>query len=281
MKKYLVSALLFGLLAAEAAFAASPAEFGAAINIAGRQRMLTQKMAKESLFIHLEVEAEKNQEAMKKTIELFDSSLAALIAGDSGKSLPKPPDDKISAQLKKVQEQWAEYRKTVETKDLKKISKNSTVILREMNKAVKLYEKASTKAGIKGSGKVINIAGRQRMLTQKMAKESLLIAADIDKKKNLSALKSTHKLFDTSLAALLNGNKKMRIEAPGSEEIKTQLQLVEKLWKDYGKTIQGVIDSKKASDADIKKIFDLNPEILAEMNKAVGMYEANANSQSH
>ena len=49
---------------------------------------------------------------------------------------------------------------------------------------------------VKGAGKVINLAGRQRMLTQKMSKEMLFILAGQDQK---AALTKTKELFDTTL----------------------------------------------------------------------------------
>ncbi|MCK4442577.1 MAG: type IV pili methyl-accepting chemotaxis transducer N-terminal domain-containing protein, partial [Sulfurovaceae bacterium] len=49
------------------------------------------------------------------------------------------------------------------------------------------------------SGTVINLAGKQRMLTQKMTKEALFIAKGIDVKENIENLKKTVSLFDKTL----------------------------------------------------------------------------------
>ncbi len=53
---------------------------GTVINLAGKQRMLTQKMSKEALFIAKGIDVEKNKESLKKTAELFDKTLKGLIA---------------------------------------------------------------------------------------------------------------------------------------------------------------------------------------------------------
>ena len=58
--------------------ATTQVEFGAAINVAGRQRMLTQKMAKEALMVHLKIDEAKNKENLNKTMGLFRDSLAHL-----------------------------------------------------------------------------------------------------------------------------------------------------------------------------------------------------------
>ena len=47
--------------------------------------------------------------------------------------------------------------------------------------------------------RVINLAGKQRMLTQKMTKEFLLFALEVDQAKNLRSLRATRNLFDRTL----------------------------------------------------------------------------------
>ena len=62
----------------------------------------------------------------------------------------------------------------------------------------------------KSDGLVINIAGRQRMLTQKFTKEFLLamdIAHQKKSKPDISASRKTQKLFDITLEALTRGGK--------------------------------------------------------------------------
>ena len=54
--------------------------------------------------------------------------------------------------------------------------------------------------------RVINLAGKQRMLTQKMSKEVGLVALEVDTAANLGNLKATHDLFDKTLKGLRNGD---------------------------------------------------------------------------
>lgn len=266
--------VLLGSFAPAAAHAVTEAEYAAAINVAGRQRMLTQKMAKEALFVHLGVDAEGNASALQATMTLFEDSLNHLLRGDADLSIPKPPSDKVKASLNKVQSKWATYKSALNSGSVSQISKLSTPILKEMNKAVKAYEIASVKAGIRGKGKTINVAGRQRMLSQKMAKELLLIAANEDKTGNTKALESTKTLFQVSLDALKKGSKKMRINATSSSKIQAQLKVVSELWADYKPLLE---DAKTTSGPlapeVLSKLQTSSLSILSEMNKAVGMYE--------
>ena len=58
---------------------------------------------------------------------------------------------------------------------------------------------------------VINLSGRQRMLTQKMSKEMLLVASGVEAEKNRGALKKSAALFDTTLKGLIKGSKELGI----------------------------------------------------------------------
>ncbi len=112
-----------------------------ALNMAGRQRMLTQRLAKETLFVGEKVGL---RSAMQKTIDLFESSHQMLLSGDSSKGISAVKDRQVLQQLNKVDRLWKAYKsnniKYVESnKDkniLLAIHKQSPIILKEMNKAV-------------------------------------------------------------------------------------------------------------------------------------------------
>ena len=243
---------------------------GTVINLAGKQRMLTQKMSKEALFIAKGIDVEKNKESLKKTEELFNKTLNGLINGDKDLNLPKTEDKDILAQLQKVQELWTPFKanidKVVEGKSdkstLEAIAKENIPLLKEMNKAVGMYAKASGSKLDPEMAKTINRAGKQRMLTQKMTKELLLVANGIDADANKDNAKKTAELFESTLKDLTDKCK--------NDKIKTQLGVVAKIWGDY----KAIIEKADTSDNALKKAEELNIPLLKEMNKAVKMYEA-------
>ena len=127
---------------------AANAQFDAkVINLAGRQRMLTQKMTKEMLFI---LAGQDQAEALGKTKNLFQTTLAGLILGNEEMGLPPAPNAQILDQLTLVEELWAKFSvsldKALATKDQKLLSAltvDSVTILKEMNAAVKMFEQNS------------------------------------------------------------------------------------------------------------------------------------------
>ncbi len=126
-------------------WAASSASTGKVINLAGRQRLLTQKMTKEMLFTLSGVD---QMVAMDKTKNLFDKTLNGLLKGDLELGIPATQNPVIVEQLLVVNSLWQTFQKDLkkglDTKDpniLKDLTKESVTILKEMNAAVQLYEK--------------------------------------------------------------------------------------------------------------------------------------------
>ncbi len=119
----------------------------------------------------------------------------------------------------------------------------------------------------------INVAGRQRMLSQKVAKEALLAAQSIESRETVN---KTIALFESSHQNLLNGNKDAGIEAVDDPVIRQQLVAVEDLWKAYKKSIDAYLD--KPSAEGMQAIHKQSPVVLKEMNKGVNMMASAANS---
>ena len=111
-------------------------------------------------------------------------------------------------------------------------------------------------------GKVINLAGKQRMLTQKMTKELLMIASGVDVDASKENLKKTASLFGMTLDDLIANCKK--------PDIKAQFEVVKKTWAEYAP----IIESADTTDNAVKKAESLNMILLKESNKAVKMLES-------
>ena len=79
-------------------------QWGTVLNLSGRQRMLTQKMSKEYCLIAADIEAAANRENLKKTMQLFETTLEGLKSGDDATNLPGTTNKRIVKQLDKVAE---------------------------------------------------------------------------------------------------------------------------------------------------------------------------------
>ena len=277
--------LVFGFVSTSQAI--TEQEMGKVINLSGKQRMLTQKMSKEMFLIAKGVGVDKNKENLGKTAILFGKTLKGLIQGDEDLKLAGAENPKIVKQLEKVTGLWSEFKKNVDSvlsgdtskAVLEKIAKENIPLLKNMNRAVKMFEDDAKKLGGKsldpGLATTLNLSGKQRMLTQKMTKELLLVALGIDSDKSKRDLKKTTSLFERTLKGLLDGDKDLDLPGTKDSSIRDQLGVVEKLWKEYkpvlGKTIAS--ESNEVSLDDLKKAAKLNLPLLKNMNAAVKMYE--------
>jgi methyl-accepting chemotaxis protein len=115
----------------------------------------------------------------------------------------------------------------------------------------------------------IDLAGRQRMLSQRVAKEALLVAQGAERPEQVRA---TIELFENSHRALLQGDGVEGSAAVSDPGVRTQLKHVWSLWEGYRDALQAYI--AKPGSAALAQIRKRSPEVLAEMNKAVAMMTA-------
>ena len=268
---------LLALLVSSNSFAITKQEMGTVINLAGKQRMLTQKMSKEILQIAKGVDADAASGSLKKTADLFDKTLKGLVNGDAVLGLPKTTDAAILEQFGKVSKLWEEFKPNVaaalggklDKGVLERVAAQNLPLLKNMNKAVQMYAKMSGSNLEPAMATTINLAGKQRMLTQKMTKELLLIANGIDADANRANLQKTAGLFERTLKGLFDGDPELGLPGTKDAAIRGQLEKVQKLWAEY----KPILDKVDTSDEGLAKAAKLNIPLLKEMNKAVKMYE--------
>lgn len=123
------------------------------------------------------------------------------------------------------------------------------------------------------SGRILNLSGRQRMLTQKMTKELLFAANEIAKDENLQSARATVDLFDATLYSLRDGSEELGLPATTDARLLRQLGKVDELWIQYKAVVEGIIAKSEVGGDDVSKIAELNLPLLKEMNKCVTLYE--------
>lgn len=253
------------------------------INLAGRQRMLTQRMAKAACFVALGVETERHREMMRAAHDLFDRTLLGLREGDAEQGLAAESNEKVLEGLTRVRRLWRRYGREIERGSgeasmledrLSRIAELNMPILVEMNKTVTLTERAYSNRAIPiHKAVVLNISGRQRMLTQKMTKELCLATKGHAPVEMRLALDGTIALFEASLAALIEGAPDVGIQAPNGVALRNQLAYVLSLWTKVAPLYRAVAEGGSLSDADLRRVVAENDQLLSEMNKAVFLFE--------
>ena len=281
MKLVVIMFFLFSSVA----MAATQAELSKILNLSGKQRMLSQRIAKSALFIARDIRTDDSIKDMRKAMSNFSLTLKGLQNGNSLLGIVKVDNVGIQQQLSVVAKIWSGFEKEIKVvvagkstrATLKKIAKDSVPLLNEMSKAVEMY---ATEAYKSSGGKLsvnkataINLSGKQRMLSQKMTKELLQVSLSLGKTASLNDLTNTVSLFDKTLNGLIEGEPSLKLIASKNNEILGQLGKVKKIWKLYQPILQSSIEDKNVDATKLNKIYTLNTELLDSMNKAVGLIE--------
>ena len=117
--------------------------------------------------------------------------------------------------------------------------------------------------------RLLNIAGKQRMLTQQMIKLILVKRFDVYKNREIANkvnVQITH--VKDEFESALNLLKK---DKNNSCEIETQLDLVSQKWTVFIHSIE---------NAAIETVIEKNGDVLIEMDKAVSLYETSDSKNS-
>ncbi|MDG9668983.1 type IV pili methyl-accepting chemotaxis transducer N-terminal domain-containing protein [Hahella sp. CR1] len=132
-----------------------------AINKAGRQRMLSQRIVKSYLLMGQDIQPDKSSSQLTESVALFEQQLGELEA------YSKSPQ--ISGQLKSVRKEWTGFRQLATAKPAKdkaiELINAGERVLALSNKIVQSLEQQSGSP----KNKMINLSGRQRMLSQRIA----------------------------------------------------------------------------------------------------------------
>lgn len=243
---------LFALLCNGAIGAVQPLTMGDAINKAGRQRMLTQRMIKSYALVgmNLTVDAEGQ---LRDAAALFSKQLDEL-TGFVATAEEREQIDKITLLWNDLRGEIAKQPDAARVGEMNDLAE---LLLNESHQLVLLLERRSGSE----AGQMTNIAGRQRMLSQRIAKVYLLQTWGRDNALLTSQYEKAVDDFSKALVTL----QRSQVNTP---EISTALAEVEKNWKIFG--ISNF--SKKYNTRVPSLVVRSMDKILGQMNAVTGMY---------
>ncbi len=259
------------------------------VNMAGRQRMLTQRITKAACYAAIGHDRSAHRKQLETAHQLFDETLEALVNGSSRLGLEPETDARVFHALASVQIVWADFSKAVkraiaafdkgavDADAVQTIYASNVRLLHYANAAVTAIEAkyADGRQEAPDLMAAINTAGRQRMLSQKMSKESCLLVAGYEPKIIRAHLHGTRALFKSAQAQLLAQYKTLAMPDNGlRQRILRKAAEIDTAWTAYETAIAGV----KATTADarrgwIDQVAALDDVLLRKLNSAVALLE--------
>lgn len=254
-RRFIATAALASLTGAGAH--AQVADLNDAINKAGRQRMLSQRASKAYLALLQKVEPRSAQQVLDRSIALFEKQLGELKAF--------APSPTIRGTYDALDGSWNDFKRELtgaapSKEEAAKVVKLDATVLALANQGTMQYEAASGKP----VGRLVNIAGRQRMLSQRMAKFCLAGAMQIDAAGSAAEIGKSRTEFLAALEILRNAPE-------ATAQIRQELVLADAQWMFFNRGLQR-LEGTAASPALMSDVFVTSENLLAIMDRVTGLY---------
>lgn len=229
-----------------------------AINKSGRQRMLSQRMAKAYLQLGLAVDVEHSKKILQASLALFDKQLLELSAF--------APTAENRLTLSNMEKVWLSYKqvlsgKTPNQQDAKEVMLINEEILTMAHAATLQLEKYNGNP----AGQLVNISGRQRMLSQRMAKFYQALQWGVAPPDAQAKLELSRQEFIAAMRTL-------NASAKNTPRIKDELALAQTQWLFFDAALRQGGESKNHQQY-ASNVATSSERILEIMDSITGLYQ--------
>jgi hypothetical protein len=237
------------------------------INIAGKQRMLTQKMSKELFYIKYNEITDFRE--LNSAMDLFENNLNDLINGNSAKGIYPPQNSLIKSKLDEVHSIWVPFKKEILNvkslmkkvkPDIESLVTHINSLLKESDKIVKVMVKH------KMEGVFIDLSGRQRMLSQRMGLFLERYLRTDNEEDYLQFLKAKN-LYNETIESFISNEKVKAIP-----EVSTIVNETYNYWQKHILFIKNILKIENEINDSIAYVYEKNVKLLNTMDEAVWLY---------
>lgn len=246
------------------------------INIAGKERMLSQKMSKEIFYI--KQKNSKDFRELSSAMELFEENLEDLMHGNSVKGIYPPQDIAIKNKLDEVYAIWVPFRENIENlqtlmmrvkPDVESLIQKTTNLLGLSDRVVKEMVLANME------GEYIDFSGRQRMLSQRMG---LFIERYLrtDSEEDYLNFIAAKKMYAGVLEKFVTDEKIKAIPL-----VYESVKNCHNFWIEYDVYAMKLSKDENEINKIVSYIYETNVKLLDKMEAAVWLYTDYSESKNN
>jgi Type IV pili methyl-accepting chemotaxis transducer N-term len=226
------------------------------VNRSARMRALSQRLAKLKTQQFLQVNPDATSDSIVVTEKLIGSHLQFLSS-----SVPVSSRGKVDTLSRLASALLVQSKASPTAESLMQTNAMSLEVLRAADElTIEMQSLAKAKAV-----EVVNIAGRQRMLSQRMAKNYFLAAARADNKEAAGKISADRKLFTDAMKLLGESS-------VADAKVKLELANLTSRYKKYEDLVADISD-KGIAKANLAQVATMSEQVLASAHELTVLFE--------
>ncbi|MDA8586195.1 type IV pili methyl-accepting chemotaxis transducer N-terminal domain-containing protein [Rhodobacteraceae bacterium] len=256
----------------------------ARVNLSNKLEMLTQTIGSASCRLNAGIGVDAATEELRTARNDFNTIVDGLENG--GLALGIPSAEKFSVvlrSLKKVRDAWKPIDAAAATLTANVAGKNRAAEIIASNNGT-LYEATKILASdisgkysnphelTQADAMALHIAGRQRMLGHRIAKEVCGIVTNAESVGTVDTLGQSLDSYSVSLNALRDGMVDAGINPPPTPAIKAELEAVNATWKASNSALSAIRGGMQPTAENVEALAKVSAELGTDMSNVVTLY---------
>jgi CRP-like cAMP-binding protein len=236
----------------------------ALVNLCGRHRLLSQRLATTWGMIARKLSANVERIALRKFLDQFEHNLEQLVALSA---LPQPLPPQVQKKLVALGAIWQDYRELL-TAQVPDRSRAEAVfdLSEEILAAADTLTAAMATAAGTVAARQVNVAGRNRMLSARLTKLFLFNDWNVRSAQAQNFMAASREEFSANMGALATS-------ARDTPEVLAQLAIDAEQWRHFIGRIDSAADKPAAEHGHVRAVLAASEELLRHVDTTVKLYE--------